>query len=275
MRAARHFWQCFQGGQRLLLLVLLLGTAGLSRPAQAQPGFYLTSPADTVVAALPAGPAYRPTLRQLALPAALLSVAVLSTKGVGLLPIDGPVQRQVQARFPGFQTTVDDQLRHVPAAASLALGLVGVRGVHSTVNQGVVFFLAYTINNTLTSNLKTLTRVERPYGNDFSSFPSQHSSAAFAAATFLHREYGGRSVWYSIGGYSVATATATLRVLGNKHWVSDVLAGAGVGIISTQLAYWAYPAVHRLLVRGLNDRAVITPLFSNGATGAALCIWLR
>ena len=217
----------------------------------------------------------RPTLRQLALPAALLGVAVLTTQGVGALESDEALQEEVREHFPQFQTSLDDQLRHVPAVATLGLSLAGVKGVHSTLNQGVIFFLAYTINNTLTSNLKNLARVERPYGNqDYSSFPSQHTSAAFAAATFMHREYGGRSVWYSVGGYSVATATAAIRVLGNKHWASDVLAGAGVGILSTEMAYWAYPLVHRVLLRGLNDRAMITPIYTNGAVGAAVCIVL-
>lgn len=253
----------------LLLTALVLANSKSWAQQQSPP----VAPADSIpVRFRPPNP-YRPTLRQLALPAALLGVAVLSTEGVDVLETDEAVQRAVQAHFPRFQTSLDDQLRHVPAVATLGLSLAGVKGVHSTVNQGVIFFLAYTINNTLTSNLKNLARVERPYGNqDYSSFPSQHTSAAFAAATFMHREYGGRSVWYSVGGYSVATATAAIRVLGNKHWLSDVLAGAGVGIVSTELAYWAYPLVHRLLLRGLNDRAMITPIYSNGAVGAAVCL---
>ena len=258
-----HF--CYRATLALGLLI------GQGRDGRAQ------APADSTsqTAQVPAGNPYGPTLRQLAGPAVLLIVAVLSTKGVGALKIDAPVQREVQARFPAFHTTLDDQLRHVPAVATLGLSLAGVKGVHSTLNQGVIFSLAYTINSTLTSNLKNLTRVERPYGNDFSSFPSQHTSAAFAAATFMHREYGGRSVWYSIGGYSVATGTAALRVLGNKHWVSDVLAGAGVGILSTELAYWAYPLVHRVLLRGLQDRAMVAPFYSSGAVGILICVPVR
>lgn len=259
----------------LLLAALLFCPA----PGRAQALPAPPAPTDTVPppTPVPRGPnPYRPTWRQLALPAGLLAVGVLSTEGVDALETDEAVQREVRAHFPGFETSLDDQLRHVPAVATLGLSLAGVKGVHSTVNQGVIFFLAYTINNTLTSNLKSLARVERPYGNqDYSSFPSQHTSAAFAAATFMHREYGGRSVWYSVGGYSVATATAAIRVLGNKHWASDVLAGAGVGIVSTELAYWAYPLVHRVLLRGLQDRAMVLPLYLNGGLGVAVSIALR
>ena len=252
-------------------MFVLAGSKGWTQPCSP-----IAAPLDSIAARLsPVNPC-RPTLRQLVLPAALLGVAVLSTEGVDVLETDEAVQRAVRARFPRFQTSLDDQLRHVPAVAALGLSLAGVKGVHGTVNQGIIFFLAYAINNTLTSNLKNLAHVERPHGNqDYSSFPSQHSSAAFAAATFLHREYGGRSIWYSVSGYSVATATAAIRVLGNKHWLSDVLAGAGVGIVSTELAYWAYPLVHRLLLRGLRERAMVVPLYRNGALGAAVCLTLR
>jgi membrane-associated phospholipid phosphatase len=263
---------------RPLLLCLLLLLLGRPANSWAQAVMQAPTPTDSVItpAGYPPRNPYRPTLRQLALPALLLGVAALGTEKVDVLETDEAIQGAVKSHFPRFETSLDDQLRHVPAVATLGLSLAGVKGVHSTLNQGVIFFLAYTINNTLTSNLKNLALVERPYGNqDFSSFPSQHTSAAFAAATFMHREYGGRSVWYSIGGYSVATATAAIRVLGNKHWASDVLAGAGVGILSTELAYWAYPLVHRVLVRGLQDRAMVAPFYSGGAVGLVVGVPLR
>ena len=46
-------------------------------------------------------------------------------------------------------------------------------------------------------------------------------------ATMMSKEYGGRSPWYSVGAYSVATVTGLMRMANNKHWLSDVLAGAG------------------------------------------------
>lgn len=258
---------------------LLLGLGLCTTPtvvlAQAVAADSATASRPVAAASYQAANPYQPTLRQLALPALLLGVAALGTEKVDVLETDEAVQGEVLEHFPRFQTSLDDYLRHVPAAATLGLSLAGVKGRHGTLNQGVIFFLAYTINNTLTSNLKKLTRVERPYGNDFSSFPSQHTSAAFAAATFMHREYGGRSVWYSVGGYAVATATGAIRVLGNKHWSSDVLAGAGVGILSTELAYWAYPLVHRLLLRGLQERAIVAPLYANGALGLVVSVPLR
>jgi len=65
--------------------------------------------------------------------------------------------------------------------------------------------------------LKNTTNVQRPDGSSYNSFPSGHTARAFVAATFLHKEYGSKSIWYSIGGYTMATAIETFRVLNNRH----------------------------------------------------------
>ena len=60
--------------------------------------------------------------------------------------------------------------------------------------------------------VKHSANVTRPDGSNNHSFPSGHTAMAFMAATMLHKEYGTtRSPWYSIGGYTVATATAVSR----------------------------------------------------------------
>ena len=217
----------------------------------------------------------RPATRRVLVPALLLSAGALTTRGVAVIDSDEEMREELGEHLPPVRTTIDDQLRHVPAAAVLGLSLAGVKGKHSTVNQTLLFALSYTINNTLTSNLKNLTRVERPAGNgDYSSFPSQHTSAAFSAARFLDREYGERSIWYSVGGYTVATGVAALRLAKDNHWLSDVLAGAGVGLASTELAYWVYPFVQRHLLRGMQDRALVLPLYQNGSAGMSIVVML-
>ena len=101
---------------QLLLMFVLADSKGWAQPLSPT-----AAPVDSLAVRFrPANP-YRPTLRQLALPAALLGVAVLSTEGVDVLETDEAVQRAVQAHFPGFQTTLDDQLRHLPAVATLGL----------------------------------------------------------------------------------------------------------------------------------------------------------
>ena len=78
----------------------------------------------------------------------------------------------------------------------------------------------------------------RPDATSNNSFPSGHTATAFMTATMLHKEYEGRSPWFSIGGYSLAALTGVSRVLNNRHWVTDVVAGAAIGIGSVHLGYF-------------------------------------
>ena len=83
-----------------------------------------------------------------------------------------------------------------------------------------------------------LVHQERP---DICLQPFQgHTAAAFAGAELLNQEYGYRSVWYGVAGYTCAAAAGYFRVYNNRHSLADVMAGAGVGIISTKLAYFTY-----------------------------------
>jgi membrane-associated phospholipid phosphatase len=89
--------------------------------------------------------------------------------------------------------------------------------------------------------VKSITNRERPDGSNHLSFPSGHTATAFVAAEFLHQEYGCKSVWIDIAGYGTAAFVGVARVYKNRHWLSDVVAGAGVGILTTKGVYWVYP----------------------------------
>ena len=80
-------------------------------------------------------------------------------------------------------------------------------------------------------------------------------------------EYKDVSPWYGIAGYAMATATGMLRMYNDKHWMSDVVAGAGVGIASTRLAYWLYPKVKHLLWKDKPTAPLLMPSYSNGSVG--------
>jgi hypothetical protein len=220
-----------------------------------------------------------PTVRRVLPPAALITAGALTTRKMGLVDSDEEFREEVREHVPAVQTTIDDELRYVPAYASLGLSLLGVKGRHGSGEQAILFALSYTLNNTIVSHLKNLTQVQRPNGTGYSSFPSQHTSAAFASATLLRKEYGHRSIWYSVGGYSVATATAALRLAKDNHWLSDVLAGAGVGIASTELTYLAYPLLQKAAQKLLPHRkaagagrTVVMPYYTGTTAGLALVL---
>ncbi|GAA4376538.1 hypothetical protein GCM10023186_10510 [Hymenobacter koreensis] len=241
--------------------------------------------------------------RQLVLPAGLVGAGALLRKDlyiedielleIGELELEiedlklGPdkgIRTRARRHFAGLRTTLDDHLRYVPGFATLGLSVLGVEGRHKTIDQALLLGMIHVLNGESTHHLKRLTAVSRPHGRSFDSFPSAHASAAFARAHFMHKEYGHRSGWYTAAGYSMAVATGALRIAKDNHWFSDVLAGAGVGILSTELVYLAYPGIKRTTQRAwqrlrpgrpdLSSQALVLPFYAQGAAGATLIVHL-
>lgn len=88
---------------------------------------------------------------------------------------------------------------------------------------------ALILDEALTQAIKLSVRRERPDKSNRHSFPSGHSSATFAFATVLQQHLGWRA-----GGplYFIASYVATSRLHENRHFLSDVVFGAAVGVIS-------------------------------------------
>jgi membrane-associated phospholipid phosphatase len=90
-------------------------------------------------------------------------------------------------------------------------------------------------------------------------------------AEFLAQEYSDKSVWYSVAGYTIAATTGVFRMYNRDHWFSDVVAGAGFGIISTKAAYLIYPYLRNKLTHKSKDgkSTMFMPTYQNGAVGLA------
>lgn len=147
--------------------------------------------------------------------------------------------RETRNRYiPTFKYHFDDYMQYAPAATTFGLKAAGVQGRNQLKRSALTYATSIAIMAILVNGIKYTAKVERPDGSANNSFPSGHSAMAFANASFLDKEYGLVNPAYSIGGYSMATMTAVGRGLNNRHWVSDVFAGAGIGILSSQLAYF-------------------------------------
>lgn len=79
-----------------------------------------------------------------------------------------------------------------------------------------------------TYTLKYSVDAQRPNGGG-QSFPSGHTSVAFAGAEFIRKEYGW---WWGVPSYLAASYVGWSRVETKNHWTRDVLAGAAIGIFS-------------------------------------------
>lgn len=166
--------------------------------------------------------------------------AVLATGSLILFdPNGGP--HTIISDIPGFNSYLDDYLQFVPIAIVYGMDIAGVEAKNDALNQSLMLLKAEAIMLALVYPLKYITNVPRPNGASNHSFPSGHTAQAFVAATFMHKEFGHLSIWYSIGAYAMATTTGVFRILKNKHRLTDVLMGAGIGILATNIAY----ATHR------------------------------
>ena len=135
-------------------------------------------------------------------------------------------------------TQVDDFLQYSPAITFYALDVFGVKSKHSLKNKFLIHVVSEALATGMVTPMKRIIHRERPDGSDFHSFPSGHTTTAFVGAEILHQEYGHISPWISIAGYTTAAATGYLRMQNNAHWLGDVIAGAGMGILSARLGYW-------------------------------------
>ena len=137
-----------------------------------------------------------------------------------------------------FKTGIDDYSQFFGPVMTTGLKIAGVEGRSDWGRYLASTAMSYAIMGGFVNGIKYTAKEMRPDGSTANSWPSGHTATAFVGATILHKEYGmTRSPWYSVAGYGVATATGVMRVLNNRHWVSDVLSGAGIGIMSTELAY--------------------------------------
>ena len=134
----------------------------------------------------------------------------------------------------------DDYIQYAPAVSVYALKLCGVESRHNYRDITCLMAGSYISTLILTQVPKFAFNIERPNGGSH-SFPSGHTATAFTGAELLRREYGKEYPYIAVAGYAVATTVAVMRVYNNAHWATDVLAGAGVGILSTSLAYWLAP----------------------------------
>ncbi|TGE20386.1 phosphatase PAP2 family protein [Hymenobacter aquaticus] len=150
------------------------------------------------------------------------------------------MRAEVRENLPGFRTHIDDYLQYAPYLELGAATLLGIDSRNDRTNTLLVIAKAQLLMCAAVTTVKYSTRVWRPDGSAQNSFPSGHTAQAFLAASIVHAELRHRSQWYGIGAYTVAASVGALRMLNNKHWESDVLAGAGFGILSAHVAYLSH-----------------------------------
>ena len=180
--------------------------------------------------------------------------------GFATRPVKRDVRKVNHDINKGFHNKADDYIQYAPLAFTWILKATGYEGRSKWGRMLVSNALSGAIMAGIVNTIKYTAAEMRPDGSSRNSFPSGHTATAFMAATILHKEYGlTRSPWFSVGGYAVATGIGVFRVMNNRHWVSDVMTGAGIGILSTELGYAVSDLIFkdkhtlRRELEGLND----------------------
>ena len=156
----------------------------------------------------------------------------------GTYSFDGGIRQLRYNAMPSFSSTYDDYLQYVPGVVLAGLKAAGYESRTCWGRMLVSDAFSAAIMAGLVNGVKYTARRPRPDGTSDNSFPSGHTATAFMIATMLHKEYGWRSPWISFGGYAVASFTGISRIINNRHWASDVVAGAVIGMASVRLGYF-------------------------------------
>lgn len=126
----------------------------------------------------------------------------------------------------------------LPLATAWVMKASGVQSRSSWERMLLSNSMSLALTSGIALTFKELYDENGPDGTRSDAFPSGHSALAFMSATILSREYGHISPWISVGGYAAATATQFLRLRHNRHWVNQVMVGAGIGVVATNVSYF-------------------------------------
>lgn len=198
---------------------------------------------DTVIAPAPTAD-YQFRAKRLILPAALITVGAIGVKNDWVCDVKLNVRDGLDDWLGSErQLRIDDQIQYLPAAAFIGLDYLGVKAKHPLRERIAVAVTSYAAMGIMVRGVKWVINEERPDSRKKNSFPSGHTATSFTGAELIRIEYGPVA-----GGcaYAVAAGIAFMRLYNDRHWLNDVVGGAGFGILSARVGYWLLPIERRL-----------------------------
>ena len=176
--------------------------------------------------------------KKLYVPAALMVSGIIAD-GNGRESLKNEIVEERNEHLLGFENHFDDYAQFAPFFAIYGFELAGMKPRTDWKNRTAILAKGQIVNLGMVYFLKKALKKTRPDGTAY-SFPSGHTANAFAGATMLSIEYGENHKWVPYVSYGVATGIGVMRIANDKHYISDVLFGAGLGILSMKLAYWTH-----------------------------------
>lgn len=211
----------------------------------------------------------------LLIPAALITYGSLSHFLTPLQELNTDIRKGVQSINTG-NTGIDDKVQYLPVAGFVALEVSRLEARGDRAERLIALLLAHGFMGTSVLCVKDNFRKLRPDLSSFNTFPSGHTATAFVAAELLRHYYWDSTPLCGIAAYAVAASVGFARIYNDRHWFGDVLAGAGVGIISARLAILFAPYLKQLLserlklFRKADLTAGIAPFANSKSIGLSL-----
>jgi len=140
-----------------------------------------------------------------------------------------------------FRTHVDDYIHYAPILMMYTADLCGVPAKNNVWNQTKYLIMSEAITSGIVWSLKIGLGIPRPDSGTKNAYPSGHTSQAFVQSQVLYNEFRETAPLLAASGHLFSITTGALRVLNNRHWVPDVLLGAGIGILVTNVIYYLEP----------------------------------
>lgn len=181
-------------------------------------------------------------VRQLILPGVLIAVGTFGVYNGSFRKLDNEIKTGMDNLRGNRYIHADDYIQYIPALTYLTFGLFGVKSKHGFKERLLVESTAYLTMAALTNIGKYSFKEKRPDSNAKNSFPSGHTATVFTGAELMREEYG---LGMGIGAYTIALGVSFLRIYNGRHWLNDVFAGAGLGVLSARIGYWMLPLYKR------------------------------
>ena len=182
-------------------------------------------------------------------PPALIAPGILLLYG-GLKPfinaipkLDSEIKNNIYQNYPNFHTSAENYLMWAPSASVYVLDAFKVKTSHNFHEHLILDAGSILITGGLGYGMRIISEHIKAYKSPDTKFPSGHTANAFRGAEILHQELKGTNKLLSYSGYLVATGVGLLRMYNKEHLLTEVVTGAGLGIISTKLTYWLFDKV--------------------------------
>jgi hypothetical protein len=181
---------------------------------------------------------------------------------------------ELNRRTPRTSVTIDDYLQYAPILDLYVADLARAKTQNNVWDQTKYLLLSQLLCAVTVQTLKYTVRKQRPNNGTYNSYPSGHTSVAFVGATVMYHEFKVTNTFLAYCGFAMAASVGILRTTNQRHWASDVFAGAGIGILSTNLVYYFEP-LKAWQPFPKSDKLALLPYCNGESAGLTLTLKVR